>query len=67
MSSLHPVVREVTERLIERSRESRAAYLRKIEAARGDGTHREALSCGNVETPFLCSVPTTILGADPPC
>ena len=52
MSSLHPVVREVTERLRERSRESRAAYLAKIAAARGDGTHRQHLSCGNLAHGF---------------
>jgi phosphogluconate dehydratase len=52
MSSLHPVVREVTERLRERSRESRASYLAKIEAARGDGTHRQQLSCGNLAHGF---------------
>ncbi|WP_017461752.1 phosphogluconate dehydratase [Dyella ginsengisoli] len=52
MSSLHPVLREITERLRERSRASRAAYLAKIEAARGDGTHRQHLSCGNLAHGF---------------
>src|SRR5690242_18908111 len=52
MSSLHPVVRDVTERLRERSRESRAAYLAKIAAARSDGTHRQHLSCGNLAHGF---------------
>ena len=32
MSTLHPVVAEVTERLRERSRETRAAYLQRIDA-----------------------------------
>jgi phosphogluconate dehydratase len=53
MSSLHPVVAEVTARLIERSRGSRAAYLARIEAAAGgDGPHRAQLSCGNLAHGF---------------
>ncbi|UGB38154.1 phosphogluconate dehydratase [Frateuria soli] len=53
MSSLHPVVAEVTERLIERSRESRRAYLARIDAAAGgDGPHRAQLSCGNLAHGF---------------
>jgi phosphogluconate dehydratase len=52
MSVLHPVVVEVTERLRERSRDSRAAYLRRIDAAQGNGVHRERLSCGNLAHGF---------------
>ncbi|MGN2243487.1 phosphogluconate dehydratase [Frateuria sp. GZRR33] len=53
MSSLHPVVAEVTARLIERSRDSRAAYLARIDAAAGgDGPHRAQLSCGNLAHGF---------------
>ena len=53
MSSLHPVIAEVTARLIERSRESRAAYLARIDAAGGgDGPHRAHLSCGNLAHGF---------------
>ncbi len=52
MSVLHPVVAEVTERLRERSRDSRAAYLRRIDGAQGSGTHRERLSCGNLAHGF---------------
>ncbi|MFC4525059.1 phosphogluconate dehydratase [Dyella halodurans] len=52
MNVLHPVVAEVTERLRERSRDSRAAYLRRIDAAKGSGTHRERLSCGNLAHGF---------------
>ncbi|HET6806600.1 MAG TPA: phosphogluconate dehydratase [Frateuria sp.] len=59
MSPLHPVVAEVTARLIERSRETRAAYLARIEAAAGgDGPHRAQLSCGNLAHGFAgCSAP----------
>jgi phosphogluconate dehydratase len=57
MSSLHPVIHEVTERLRERSRESRAAYLRKIDGARNDGSHRQQLSCGNLAHGFAACEP----------
>ena len=38
--SLHSTVAAVTDRIVERSRVSRARYLAKIDAAKGDGTHR---------------------------
>lgn len=50
--SLHPVVAEVTERLRERSRDSRAAYLERINDAIIDGPHRARLSCGNLAHGF---------------
>ena len=50
--SLHPVVAEVTERLRERSRATRAAYLERINNAIIDGTHRARLSCGNLAHGF---------------
>ncbi|MBV8158366.1 MAG: phosphogluconate dehydratase [Dyella sp.] len=52
MTVLHPVLAEVTERLRERSRESRADYLRRIDGAQGTGVHREPLSCGNLAHGF---------------
>jgi phosphogluconate dehydratase len=50
--SLHPVVAQVTERLRERSRDSRAAYLERINSAIIDGPHRARLSCGNLAHGF---------------
>ncbi|RDS81691.1 phosphogluconate dehydratase [Dyella monticola] len=50
--SLHPVIAEVTERLRERSRDSRSAYLERINNAVIDGPHRERLSCGNLAHGF---------------
>ncbi len=44
---MHPVTAEVTERIIARSRDSRADYLARIEAARHAGTGRGKLSCAN--------------------
>jgi phosphogluconate dehydratase len=44
---MHPVTTEVTERIVERSRETRADYLARMEAARSAGTGRAKLSCAN--------------------
>lgn len=52
MTTLHPVVADVTARIRERSRDSRAAYLRKIDAANSAGPHRQRLSCGNLAHGF---------------
>jgi len=45
--ALHPIVAEVTARIIERSRETRADYIRRMDAARDSGTGRAKLSCAN--------------------
>jgi phosphogluconate dehydratase len=50
--ALHPVVVAVTNRIIERSRASRAAYLAHLEAARLQGPQRGALSCTNLAHGF---------------
>ncbi|HXO99070.1 MAG TPA: dihydroxy-acid dehydratase, partial [Luteibacter sp.] len=50
--TIHPVLAEVTQRIVERSRASRAAYLAKIDAARGKGAKRHHLSCGNLAHGF---------------
>lgn len=44
----HPVITQVTDRIIARSRADRAAYLMKIRKAAGDGPNRQALSCSNL-------------------
>jgi len=44
---MHPVTAEVTERIVERSRATRADYLERVEAARSAGTGRAKLSCAN--------------------
>ena len=44
---MHPVTTEVTERIVERSRDSRADYLERMEGARASGTGRAKLSCAN--------------------
>ncbi|WP_374532820.1 phosphogluconate dehydratase [Phenylobacterium sp.] len=44
---MHPVTAAVTARIVERSRDSRADYLARMEAARHDGPGRAKLSCAN--------------------
>ena len=44
---LNPVVAAVTARITERSRELRADYVRRMDAARDSGTGRAKLSCAN--------------------
>jgi len=53
---MNTIIHEVTERIIERSKASRQAYLDKIERARREGPHRGVLSCGNLAHGFAaCS------------
>ena len=47
MPALNPVVAEVTARIVERSRQTRADYLRRMDAARDSGAGRAKLSCAN--------------------
>lgn len=52
---MNPVVEEVTRRIIERSKESRAAYLARMAAAANDGPARGTLSCSNLAHGFAAS------------
>jgi phosphogluconate dehydratase len=47
MTKLHPTLAAVTARIVDRSRETRAAYLEGIEHARRSGPARGKLSCAN--------------------
>jgi len=47
MPTLNPVVAEVTARIVERSKSTRADYLRRMDAARSSGAGRAKLSCAN--------------------
>jgi phosphogluconate dehydratase len=49
---MHPVVADVTARIIERSQDDRADYLERMEAARHDGPGRAKLSCANFAHAF---------------
>ncbi len=53
---MHSVVEEVTQKIIERSRVVRTLYLKHIEKAAEQGTHRATLACGNLAHGFAaCS------------
>ncbi|CAN5374908.1 phosphogluconate dehydratase [soil metagenome] len=45
--ALNPVVAEVTARIVERSKATRADYIRRMDAARDSGAGRAKLSCAN--------------------
>ena len=49
---MNSIIQEVTDRIIQRSEQGRAAYLKKINQARKDGPHRGMLSCGNLAHGF---------------
>ena len=53
--TLQPVVASVTDRIIKRSRDRRAAYLDLIERAREGGIGRPMLSCGNLAHGFAAA------------
>ena len=55
MASLNPVIATVTARIVERSRETRADYLSRMEAARHAGPGRAKLSCANWAHAFAAS------------
>jgi len=52
---MHPTVAQVTARIVERSRDSRARYLELIDRAREAGVNRPRLSCGNLAHGFAAS------------
>ena len=53
---MNPVIEKVTQQIIARSKDTRAAYLAKIDKARKTGPHRGMLSCGNLAHGFAaCS------------
>ena len=54
-SPLHPVVAEVTGRIVERSAAGRGAYLERIRAAGDQGPARGRLACANLAHGFAAS------------
>ena len=59
-SALHPRIREITQRIIERSATSRGEYLAHMQAARARGPARGQLSCTNLAHGFAASGPDKI-------
>jgi len=54
---LNETVKAVTERIVERSRATRQAYLAQMRAAGRKGPHRSRLSCGNLAHGFAACGP----------
>lgn len=52
MTALHPKIAEVTDRIAERSKKTRSAYVTKIHKAMQDKPHRTQLACGNLAHGF---------------
>jgi phosphogluconate dehydratase len=55
--TLHPGIAQVTDRIRERSRRTRAAYLAMIESSRQQGPNRSRLSCANLAHGFAACGP----------
>jgi phosphogluconate dehydratase len=56
-ATVHPTVVAVTQRIIERSRDSRAAYLARMQHARHEGTARARHGCANLAHGFAAAGP----------
>jgi phosphogluconate dehydratase len=54
---MNPTLLRVTQRIIERSKETRSAYLARIEQAKTDTVHRSQLACGNLAHGFAACQP----------
>lgn len=54
---MNPIVENVTQKIIIRSKSSRASYLAKIDAAKSKTVHRSQLSCGNLAHGFAACSP----------
>lgn len=54
---MNPVMLRVTNRIIERSRETRSAYLARIEQAKSNTVRRSTLACGNLAHGFAACQP----------
>ena len=55
---MHPTVQKVTQRIVERSRASRQAYLERMARLKETSPQRSRLSCGNLAHGFAaCSQP----------
>ncbi|WDR06580.1 phosphogluconate dehydratase [Devosia rhodophyticola] len=51
-------IQDVTDRIADRSRESRRDYLNRLDAAKEAGVYRSRLSCGNLAHGFAASSPS---------
>jgi len=58
MQQINETVKKVTDRIIERSKSTRAAYLAKVQKSFDSGAKRAKLSCGNLAHGFAGCNPT---------
>lgn len=56
--SVRQAIRDVTDRIAARSRDSRKDYLNRLDAAREAGVYRSTLSCGNLAHGFAACTPS---------
>jgi phosphogluconate dehydratase len=56
--SVRQAIKDVTDRIAARSRDSRRDYLTRLDAAREAGVHRSVLSCGNLAHGFAACSPS---------
>ena len=49
---MHTVIQEVTNQIIERSKDTRSVYLRDVQSMYDEGVYRRNLSCGNLAHAF---------------
>lgn len=54
---MNPTLLRVTQRIVERSKETRTAYLARIEQAKSETVHRSQLACGNLAHGFAACQP----------
>ena len=54
---MHPEMLRVTNRIFERSKATREAYLSRIEQAKAKTVHRAELACGNLAHGFAACQP----------
>lgn len=54
---MNPNLLRVTQCIVERSRETRSAYLARIEQAKSSTVHRSQLACGNLAHGFAACQP----------
>ncbi|MEE3649787.1 MULTISPECIES: phosphogluconate dehydratase [unclassified Brenneria] len=57
MNQTNATLSRITQRIIERSRQTRSAYLRRIDDARSQTVHRAQLACGNLAHGFAACQP----------
>ncbi|MBE7733888.1 phosphogluconate dehydratase [Devosia faecipullorum] len=56
--TVRQAIQDVTDRIAARSRDTRRDYLNRLDAAKAQGVHRSALSCGNLAHGFAACAPS---------